>query len=176
MEEAKKAKIILQRTKTELDVALATVTKEAARYETLERRTEEMALTLEARAKQMEATCHIRHTKQRGQPMKERFVQHTRTLLATGASARSVREQLLLDASFFLMQEEYGIFSAAMPSKRYFQLQREGLGNESLVYSFLAIAKCEEVCQWGFDETSLDGIPTLNQWCRVREGGEYRNK
>ena len=142
---------------------------------TLEQLTDDMVLRLESIEEQTEATCHIRHTEQRGQPMKERFVQHTRTLLATGASARSVREQLLLDASFFLMLEEYGLFSAAIPSKRYFQLQREGLGNESLVYSFLAIAKCDEVCQWGFDETSLNGIPTLNQWCRVQEGGEYRN-
>jgi hypothetical protein len=136
VEEAKKAKLILQRTKTELDVALATVAKEALRYVALEQRMEDMALRLEAIAEQTEATCHIRHKEQRGQPMKERFVQHAHTLLATGASARSVREQLLLDVSFFLRTEEYGLFSAAILSKRYFQLQREGLGNESLVYSF----------------------------------------
>jgi hypothetical protein len=28
--------------------------------------------------------------------------------------------------------------------------------------------------QWGFDETSLNGIPTLNQWCRIKVGDEYR--
>ena len=61
-----------------------------------------------------------------------------------------------------------------MPSLTYFQLQREGMGNESMVYSFISIAKCDEVCQWGFDETGLNGIPALNQWCRIKENGEYR--
>ncbi len=28
---------------------------------------------------------------------------------------------------------------------------------------------------WGFDETSLNGIPTLNQWCRIKERDEYVN-
>ncbi len=38
----------------------------------------------------------------------------------------------------------------------------------------MAIAMCDEVVQWGFDETSLNGIPTLNQWCRIKEGGTYK--
>ncbi len=25
-----------------------------------------------------------------------------------------------------------------------------------------------------FDETSLNGVPTLNQWCRIKEGDSYR--
>jgi hypothetical protein len=36
----------------------------------------------------------------------------------------------------------------------------------------MRIAKCERVLQWGFDETSLDGIGTLNQWVRIEEAGE----
>jgi hypothetical protein len=36
----------------------------------------------------------------------------------------------------------------------------------------MCIAKCERVLQWGFDETSLDGIGTLNQWVRIEEVGE----
>ncbi len=28
---------------------------------------------------------------------------------------------------------------------------------------------------WGFDETSLNGIPTLNQWCRIKERDKYVN-
>jgi hypothetical protein len=32
------------------------------------------------------------------------------------------------------------------------------------------VAKAEEILQWGFDETSLDGTPTLNQWVLVQEG------
>ena len=108
-------------------------------------------------------------------PSKDPFVRHCRTLLATGASARSIREQLLLNAAFFLTEEGYKKFMEAMPSLRYFQLQREGMGNESIVYSFMAIAQCSKVYQWGFDETSLNGIPTLNQCCRIQEGNEYRN-
>jgi hypothetical protein len=107
--------------------------------------------------------------------MQDPFVRHCRTLLATDASARSIREQLLLNAAFFLSEEGYKKFSAAIPCLRYFQLQREGMGNESLVYSFMAIAQCTKVYQWGFDETSLNGTPTLNQWCRINEGDEYRN-
>jgi hypothetical protein len=61
-----------------------------------------------------------------------------------------------------------------MPELRWFQTQREGMGNESLLYSFVRIVKCEEVVQWGIDETSLNGVPTMNQWCRIKEGGEYK--
>ena len=122
-----------------------------------------------------EELCHIRDNDHRGKPLKESFVRHCRTLLATGASARSVREQLFLNGAFFLSEQGYATFSAGMPSLRYFQFQREGMGNESLTYSFVSIAKCDEVYQWGFDETSLNGIPTLNQWCRIKENGDYRN-
>ncbi len=38
------------------------------------------------------------------------------------------------------------------------------------MYAMLRVAKCEEVLQWGFDETSLDGTPTLNQWVLIQEG------
>ena len=174
-EEAKKVKVKLQRTMTECDIALSTVENENERCRLLEADIHDLTATLQEFSEKADATCHIRHKEQRGKPMKDTFVRHCRTLLATGASARSVREQLLLNADFFLRDKEYATFSAAIPSIRYFQLQREGMGNESVVYSWIAIAKCEEVCQWGFDETSLNGIPTLNQWCRVKEGGAFRN-
>ena len=32
------------------------------------------------------------------------------------------------------------------------------------------VARADEILQWGFDETSLDGTPTLNQWVLVQEG------
>ncbi len=32
------------------------------------------------------------------------------------------------------------------------------------------VARSEEILQWGFDETSLDGTPTLNQWVLLQEG------
>jgi hypothetical protein len=72
-------------------------------------------------------------------------VRHVRALLATGSSARSVREQLYLNGGFFLSAKGYEQFKASMPELRWFQTQREGMGNESLLYSFVRIAKCEEV-------------------------------
>ncbi len=101
-------------------------------------------------------------------------MRHCRCLLATGSSARSVREQLFLNGAFFLREELYNEFREAMPQLRWFNTQREGMGYESVLYSFVEIAKCEEVVQWGFDETSLNGIPTLNQWCRIKVGEAYR--
>ena len=32
--------------------------------------------------------------------------------------------------------------------------------------------QCEEVVEWGFDETSLDGQACMNQWCLIRTGIE----
>ena len=81
----------------------------------------------------------------RGKPLKENFVRHVRALLATGSSARSVREQLYLNGGFFLSAQGYKQFQASMPELRWFQTQREGMGNESLLYSFMRIAKCDEV-------------------------------
>lgn len=108
----------------------------------------------------------------RGRPMVHTFVHHCRTLLATGASGRSIREQLLLNGRFFLGELEYSRFKEQMPDQRWFQFQREGMGLESMVLTFMRLAKAERVDQWGFDETSLDGVPTLNQWCRILEGNE----
>ena len=106
--------------------------------------------------------------------MKDYFVRHCRCLLATGSSARSVREQLFLNGAFFLGAEKYAEFRDAMPQLDWFNTQREGMGYESILYSFVTIAKCDAVLQWGFDETSLNGVPTLNQWCRIKDGDTYR--
>jgi hypothetical protein len=38
----------------------------------------------------------------------------------------------------------------------------------------MCIAKCERILQWGFDETSLDRIGTLNQWVKIEEAGEVQ--
>ncbi len=59
-----------------------------------------------------------------------------------------------------------------LPSLRWFKYQREGVGLESLVYTFIRLAKYERVEQWGFDDKFLNGVATLNQWCRNKEGGE----
>jgi hypothetical protein len=52
-------------------------------------------------------------------------------------------------------------------------MQREGMGNKSLLYAYVEIAKCAEVVQWRFDETGLNGAPTLNQWCPRKVGSDY---
>ncbi len=31
---------------------------------------------------------------------------------------------------------------------------------------------CDEVLQWGFDETTLDGQSCVNQWCLIRSGAK----
>jgi hypothetical protein len=31
----------------------------------------------------------------------------------------------------------------------------------------IELCRAEKVLQWGFDETSIDGTPTLNQWVLV---------
>ncbi len=43
---------------------------------------------------------------------------------------------------------------------------------ESFLYTFMRIAACEKIQQWGFDETTLDGQEVINQWAMlVDEGG-----
>jgi hypothetical protein len=172
--ECRKAKLILKTTKKDLERVMFQLAEEKDKYSFLEEKHLQVTDTVADMMEKNEELCHIRDNEHRGKPLKESFVRHCRTLLATGASARSVREQLFLNGAFFLSEQGYATFSAGMPSLRYFQYQREGMGNESLTYSFVSIAKCDEVYQWGFDETSLNGIPTLNQWCRIKENGEYR--
>ena len=73
-------------------------------------------------------------------------------------------------AQLFLNEEKFSEFEIEVPRKRWFRQQRKGLGYEAWLYAMVRVAKCEEVLQWGFDETSLDGTPTLNQWVLVQEG------
>jgi hypothetical protein len=110
----------------------------------------------------------------RGRPVAENFVQHVRCLMATGSSARSCREQLLLSAMYFVKDTDaQEAFLNEVPGIPWFNKQREALANEAYLYSMTRLAKCEAVEQWGFDESGLDGIPSLNQWCRIREGEAY---
>jgi hypothetical protein len=110
----------------------------------------------------------------RGRPIAEHFVQHVRCLMATGSSARSCREQLLLSAMYFMKDTEVQEkFIEEVPTSQWFNKQREALANEAYLYSLTRLAKCEAVEQWGFDESGLDGVPSLNQWCRICEGEEY---
>jgi hypothetical protein len=54
----------------------------------------------------------------------------------------------LFNGRFFLDEEDYTHFTDEMPELRWFQLQREGMGLESMVLTFIRLAKAERVDQW----------------------------
>jgi hypothetical protein len=103
-------------------------------------------------------------------------VRHIRGLMGAGASANCVRKQLLLDAQYFLMnnKKRYDWFASQVPKLRWFQYQREGFGAEAYLYTWIQIAKAESIFQWGFDETGIDGVATLNQWAMIQEEDDTR--
>jgi hypothetical protein len=53
----------------------------------------------------------------------------------------------------------------------WFKTQRKGLGYEAWFYAMVRVCTCETVLQWGFDETFIDDVPTLNQWVLLKEAG-----
>jgi hypothetical protein len=91
------------------------------------------------------------------------FEQHVRCLIAIGATARAIREGLFLNATHYLSPSEADLYSAQVPKLDWFIKQRETLGLESYLYTFMRIAGCEKIVQWGFDETTIDGHEVLNQ-------------
>jgi hypothetical protein len=91
------------------------------------------------------------------------FELQVRSLLASGCSARAAREQLLQSARAFLHPESAELYASLVPNLRWFQSQREGLGNEAWLYGMVELCRANECLQHGFDETSIDGTPTLNQ-------------
>jgi hypothetical protein len=99
--------------------------------------------------------------------MSHQFEEHVRCLLATGTTARQTREGLLLTAGQFLKGEECEQYQAEIPGPEWFAKQREALGVESYLYTFMRIAGCEVIQQWGFDETKIDGHDTFNQWAML---------
>jgi hypothetical protein len=134
----------------------------------------------------------------RGRPKSNAFVAHVRCLLATGllsrlspvlyrlsflplsfhlsytvigCSARSAREQTLVSASFYMRPKKFEEFRAEVPHLSWFKTQRKGLGYEAWLYAMVRLAGCNNCLQWGFDETSLDGVPKLNQWVLLAEPG-----
>jgi hypothetical protein len=132
---------------------------------------EEAQETLDEWVKEAKGRLEIRDAT-RGHPLGHKFVHHCQTLLVTGGSARSIREHMLLNGHLFLGETDYEYFMQQMPELQWFQFQREGMGLESMVLTFMRLAKAEHVDQWGFDKRSLDGVLTLNQWCRVDEDNE----
>ena len=67
--------------------------------------------------------------------------------------------------------KKYEEFRAEVPHLSWFKTQRKGLGYEAWLYAMVRLAGCDCCLQWGFDETSLDGVPTLNQWVLLAERG-----
>ncbi len=96
-----------------------------------------------------------------------------RSIVGCGCSGRHARDTLLLTADYLLREEEAANFKMELPTTHWFAKQREAVGSESFVFSCLAIAACDRILQWGFDETSLDGQPTFNQWCLVERDKHF---
>jgi hypothetical protein len=60
--------------------------------------------------------------------MTAEFESHVRNLMATGGSARQVRDNLVLNADHFLCESESIPYKKDIPTERWFSLQREALG------------------------------------------------
>jgi hypothetical protein len=101
--------------------------------------------------------------------MAPKFEEFVRCLMATGGTSRATREGLHICASHFLSPEESSQYQDEIPCSDWFTKQREALGVESYLYTFMRIAGCEFIRQWGFDETKIDGHDTFNQWAMLVE-------
>ena len=63
--------------------------------------------------------------------------------------------------------EEGAAYCLQVPQINWFVTQREALGAESFIYTFMRIAACETIQQWGFDETTIDGHEVINKWAML---------
>ncbi len=89
----------------------------------------------------------MRH-REKNKGMLQAFEEHARCLMATGATARAVREGLLLNATHFLSAGEAAVvYASQVPKLDWFNKQREALGLESYLYTFMRIAGCEKIIQ-----------------------------
>ena len=104
------------------------------------------------------------------------FEHQVRSPLASGCSARAAREELIQSARAFLRPESAELYTSLVPNLRWFQSQREGLGNEAWLYGMVELCRANECLQHGFDETSIDGTPTLNQWVLLDAGANCAPK
>jgi hypothetical protein len=129
---------------------------------------EEMTLRMKAAEQHWQEL--IKTSGQGGKGLSVRFEQYVRGILATGCSARAARGTIAMSASTFLAAEAYKQLDAVLPLERWFRTQREGLGNEAWTYAMIRLAGAEKILQWGFDETKLDGVSTMNQWVLLQEG------
>ena len=77
-----------------------------------------------------ERVIAVRHSG-RNRGMTPQFEAHVRTLMATGGSARQVRDNLVLNAGHFLEECASMKYKRDIPTERWFSLQREALGVET---------------------------------------------
>jgi hypothetical protein len=75
-----------------------------------------------------------------------------------------------MSAKTFLSEDRFRQMEVKLPLERWFRAQREALGNEAWTYAMIQIAGAEKILQWGFDETKLDGVSTMNQWVLLQQG------
>ncbi len=72
----------------------------------------------------------------RNRGMTAEFEAHVRNLMATGGSARHVRDNLVLNVDHFLCENESKPYKKDIPTERWFSLQREALGVQPLNPTF----------------------------------------
>jgi hypothetical protein len=72
-------------------------------------------------------------------------------------------------AKTFMSAEGWKVMEAKLPLERWFRCQREGLGFEAWTYAMIEVARAAKILQWGFDETKLDGVSTINQWVLLQK-------
>jgi hypothetical protein len=75
-----------------------------------------------------------------------------------------------MSAKTFLSSGAWTELERVLPLERWFCKQREGLGYEAWTYAMIRVARAPKILQWGFDETKLDGVSTMNQWVLLQEG------
>ena len=105
----------------------------------------------------------------KGRPMSVVFEQYVRGILATGCSAKAARGTVAMSGKTFLSPERWKQMELVLPLERWFRRQREGLGCEAWTYAMIRVARSPKILQWGFDETKLDGISTINQWVLLND-------
>jgi hypothetical protein len=106
--------------------------------------------------------------------MSRGFEEYVRSCMATGCSARHNRDILRFTIDFILGLDEGAKLKAQVPKLNWFRLQREAMGLQSYVYTLIQMAGCDDIVQWGFDETHLDGQSCFNQWCLLRTNGAVK--
>ena len=101
-------------------------------------------------------------TEGHGRPYTDEFEAHAVRCMSTGISAHQCREQMLLNGAFHEAGEDF-----LVPEVDWFDRLRERIGNESLLYAFVKVARAKEVLQFGSDETAIQRQGIYNQWVRI---------